>query len=97
MLAHIQKLQIGDLVYPSNSWLPSRNHGGLRIIWNDSFKPSFAQRWNPFCKTIPYVTLIHHPLIYHEEEEETLYYNIDEFFESVVDAANRSKKVRHCF
>ncbi|CAD5115742.1 DgyrCDS4687 [Dimorphilus gyrociliatus] len=92
MLAHIKKIQVGDLTYPPSSWMPARNHGGVRIIWNENAQPSFAQRWNPFCKTIPYVTLIHHPLIYHDKEEETLYYNVDEFFESLIDAANKSFK-----
>ena len=69
-----------------------REHGGIQVKWNRGELPSFGQRWNPWCATIPWVTFCHHPLIYNPKEHETTTYNVDDFYESLVDAISKAYK-----
>ena len=46
--------------------------------------PSFGQRWNPWCSSIHWVTFCHHPLIYNPKEQETVTFNVDDFYESLI-------------
>lgn len=92
----IDTIQIGDFQYPEWSVMPmvssDREHGGVQIKWNHGELPSFGQRWNPWCGTIPWVTLCHHPIIYNPKEHETTIYNVDDFYESLVDAVSKAYK-----
>ena len=67
-----------------------RQHGGIQIKWNSAEEPTFGQRWNPWCSTIPWVTLAHHALIYNPKENETATFNVDEFYDSLVLATSKS-------
>ncbi|OWF40321.1 tumor protein p63-regulated gene 1-like protein isoform X2 [Mizuhopecten yessoensis] len=75
---------IGDFKYPEKSIMPERKHGGIQIRWNKGEEPSFAQRWNPWSTCIPFLTFCHHPLLYNPKENETVTYNVDEFYESLI-------------
>lgn len=63
-----------------------REHGGVRIAWGEGQIPTFGQKWNPWCSDIPYTTFAHHPLIYNEKDRETVTYNVDDFYESLIQA-----------
>jgi len=41
---------------------------------------------------MPYITLTHHLLAYHQQENETVTYNVDEFAESLVMALDTARK-----
>lgn len=55
-------------------------YGGVKIIHGD--EPSFATRWNPIAQTKNHLFVSHH-LAYNEKERETVYYNCDEFIQSL--------------
>lgn len=84
----VDTVMIGDFRYPDWSVMPvvssDRQHGGIQIRWNKGEQPSFGQRWNPWCITIPWITFCHHPLIYNPKESETVTYNVDDFYESLI-------------
>ncbi|XP_012938197.1 tumor protein p63-regulated gene 1-like protein [Aplysia californica] len=84
MLHIINSINVGDFKYPNSSVMPDREHGGIKIRWNQGQELTFGQKWNPWCTDIPWVTLSHHPLLYNPKENETATYNVDEFFESLV-------------
>lgn len=84
----IDKLQVGDLVYPSKSLMPARKHGGVRLIWNKTEDLSLGQKWNPFASDIPYTTFAHHPLIYYEPEKDNPTYNVDHFCDMLIHSLN---------
>ncbi len=44
------------------------------------------QKWNPFCSNLPYTTFAHHPLHYTSRERETTIYNVDDFYDTLVQA-----------
>ncbi|CAG7724139.1 unnamed protein product [Allacma fusca] len=44
----------------------SRNVQGVRIMWNQDLPLSFTQKWNPFNKSIPWITFTSHPLLWHK-------------------------------
>ncbi|CAL1527827.1 unnamed protein product [Lymnaea stagnalis] len=89
MLHIINSIYIGDFQYPNASLMPDRKHGGIQIRWDRGEQLTFGQKWNPWCSDIPWVTLSHHPLIYNRKENETVTYNVDEFFESLVTAISK--------
>ncbi|KAK7081079.1 Tumor protein p63-regulated protein 1-like [Halocaridina rubra] len=43
----------------------TRNMQGLRITWNTGHEISFAQKWNPWSRDIPYTTFTSHPLYWY--------------------------------
>lgn len=90
----IDTVHIGDFHYPEYSMMPvvsnDREHGGIQIKFNSGEEPSFGQRWNPWCSTIPWVTLAHHPLLYNPKENETVTYNVDDFYESLIHAISKA-------
>lgn len=90
----IDKILIGDFKYPDWSIMPivssDRQHGGIQIRWHSDVQPSFGQRWNPWCISIPWVTLAHHPLIYNPKENETTTFNVDDFYESLLLATSKA-------
>lgn len=49
---------------------------------------TFFEKWNPFSNSVPYFTFIHHPILYSEDESETVTYNVDDFHESLVQQTN---------
>jgi hypothetical protein len=55
-------------------------YGGVKIIHGD--EPSFAARWNPGAQTNEHIFVSHH-LAYNDKERETVYYNCDEFIQSL--------------
>ena len=67
-----------------------RQHGGVQIRWNQGADLTFGQRWNPWCTDIPWVTLAHHPIIYNPKETETATFNVDDFFESLLQATSKA-------
>lgn len=91
LLRTISRVQIGDLVYPAYSLMPSRQHGGARIHWGKE-EASWAQRWNPFCNDIGYVTLSHHLLAYKADERETVTYDVADMIDSVIAATNSVRR-----
>ncbi|KAK3104939.1 hypothetical protein FSP39_013502 [Pinctada imbricata] len=95
MLHVIDTVAVGDFRYPDKSLMPDRRHGGIQIRWNKGEEPTWAQKWNPFCLTIPFMTFCHHPIIYNPKETETTTYNVDDFFESLIQCiSNIYKKKR---
>ncbi|XP_076451562.1 tumor protein p63-regulated gene 1-like protein [Babylonia areolata] len=89
MLHIIDSVLVGDFKYPQHSVMFDRQHGGIQIRWSQGTELSFGQRWNPWCSDIPWVTLTHHPVIYNPKENETATFNVDEFFESMLQAASK--------
>lgn len=69
-----------------------RQHGGIQVKWNKGQQPAWAQMWNPWCESIPWITLAHHPLLYNPKEYETTFYNVDEFYESLIQGISNSYK-----
>ena len=49
---------------------------------NHGEEASFATRWNPAAQTKNHLFVSHH-LAYNEKERETIYYNCDEFIQSL--------------
>ena len=62
----------------------------MRVTWNSQQQLSMSQKWNPFSSDIPYTTFSHHPLVYYEKERETVTYNVDDFYESLVQGINQA-------
>ncbi|KAK7497997.1 hypothetical protein BaRGS_00010868 [Batillaria attramentaria] len=89
MLHIIDAILIGDFVYPNSSLMPDRQHGGIQIRWASGTELSFGQKWNPWCTDIPWATLAHHPILYNPKENETVTFNVDEFFESLLQATSK--------
>ncbi|GFN74901.1 tumor protein p63-regulated gene 1-like protein [Plakobranchus ocellatus] len=89
LLHIINSIGIGDFSYPNSSLMPERKHGGIQVRWDYGQELSFGQKWNPWCTDIPWITLSHHPLIYNRKENETVTYNVDEFFEALVATASK--------
>ena len=71
-----------------------RQHGGIQIRWTQAADLTFGQKWNPWCTDIPWVTLAHHPIIYNPKENETVTFNVDEFFESLLEATSKVFEVK---
>lgn len=51
------------------SRIRARRHGGARIHWNVT-DASFAQRWNPFCPDVGYITICHHLLAFKPHQQQ---------------------------
>ncbi|XP_076472255.1 tumor protein p63-regulated gene 1-like protein [Babylonia areolata] len=94
MLHIIGAIHVGDFKYPQSSVMYERQHGGIQIRWNQGTELSFGQRWNPWCSDIPWLTLAHHPVLYHPKENETATFNVDEFFEALVQATSQVFKAK---
>ena len=60
----------------------------MRIVWGEETL-TWKQRWNPWTASVPYVTLAHHPMIYNEKERETAMYNMEDFYEELINAARK--------
>ena len=43
----------------------ARNMQGFRVTWNTGHQISFAQKWNPWSRDIPYTTFTSHPLYWY--------------------------------
>ena len=69
-----------------------RQHGGVRLTWGNDEETTFGQRWNPWCTTLPYMTIAHHPILYNPKEHDTVIYNVDDFFETVLDAVEKAQR-----
>ncbi|XP_042862201.1 tumor protein p63-regulated gene 1-like protein isoform X1 [Penaeus japonicus] len=50
-----------------------RNMQGLRVTWNSGHEISFAQKWNPWSRDIPYTTFTSHPLYWYTGCENSTY------------------------
>lgn len=46
---------------------------GLRVTWNSGHEISFAQKWNPWSRDIPYTTFTSHPLYWYTGCENSTY------------------------
>ena len=55
-------------------------YGGVKIVHGD--EASLIERWNPLWQTNMHIFVSHH-LAYHDKERETVYYNCDEFIQSL--------------
>lgn len=85
-LTNIINLKAGDLVYPSSSFMPPRDHGGVRIARDKEENAGFLTRWSwSGAANMPYWTFCHHRLIYMEGEEDNPRYNVDNFYDAVCD------------
>lgn len=71
-----------------------RQHGGIQIRWAQTSDLTFGQKWNPWCTDIPWVILAHHPIIYNPKENETVTFNVDEFFESLLQATTKVFEIK---
>jgi hypothetical protein len=92
----IRSVKFGQISYPDSSFMGYRifsyiyslifvffsqyAYGGVKIIHGD--EPSFAARWNPGAQTNEHIFVSHH-LAYNDKERETVYYNCDEFIQSL--------------
>lgn len=47
---------------------------GLRVTWNSGHEISFAQKWNPWSRDIPYTTFTSHPLYWYTGKKGSLVY-----------------------
>ena len=63
----------------------------MKIIHGD--ESSFATRWNPGAQTNKHIFVSHH-LAYNDKERETIYYNCDEFIQSL-DIGKKKGKKKH--
>jgi len=70
----------------------NRDYGGVRIYYGDPESTTFSQRWNPWSRAMPYVTLTHHLLAYNKHENETVTYNADDMAESLVAAVDGARR-----
>lgn len=61
-------------------------YGGVKIIHGD--EPSLIARWNPMAQPHLHIFVSHH-LAYHDKERETVYYNCDEFIQSLDMGTNK--------
>ncbi len=52
----------------------------MKIVHGD--EPSFIKRWNPTIQTNAHI-FVSHPLAYNDKERETVYFNCDEFIQSL--------------
>ncbi|KAL8571073.1 hypothetical protein ACOMHN_010534 [Nucella lapillus] len=94
MLHIIDTILVGDFKYPPNSVMFDRQHGGIQLRWTQGTELTFGQRWNPWCTDIPWITLSHHPVIYNPKENETATFNVDEFYESLLQATSKVFEIR---
>ncbi|XP_072036329.1 tumor protein p63-regulated gene 1-like protein [Amphiura filiformis] len=85
--ASIDTIQQGVFSYPEKTLVTPRDGQGLRLYWNKGRQPSFAERWNPFCETIPWATFTSHPLE-HSGARDVGSYKIDTFKTAVIQAVN---------
>uniref|UniRef100_A0A1B6CGL3 HSac2 domain-containing protein n=1 Tax=Clastoptera arizonana TaxID=38151 RepID=A0A1B6CGL3_9HEMI len=90
-LEKIDTIIIGDLAYPPNSLIPSRNMRGVRAMWNQGEPLNFTKKWNPFSNDIPWNTYTSHPLLWHKEgnDKERSIYNVDDFAYRLVQAVEK--------
>ncbi|XP_066989328.1 tumor protein p63-regulated gene 1-like protein isoform X1 [Macrobrachium rosenbergii] len=51
----------------------TRNMQGFRVTWNTGHEVSFAQKWNPWSRDIPYTTFTSHPLYWYTGCENSTY------------------------
>ncbi|XP_045621897.1 tumor protein p63-regulated gene 1-like protein isoform X2 [Procambarus clarkii] len=51
----------------------ARNMQGFRVTWNNGHQISFAQKWNPWSRDIPYTTFTSHPLYWYTGCENATY------------------------
>jgi hypothetical protein len=65
-------------------------YGGVKIVHGD--EPSFMVKWNPGAATNIHILVSHH-LAYNEKEHETVYYNCDEFIQSLDIGKARKKEM----
>jgi hypothetical protein len=65
-------------------------YGGVKIVHGD--EPSFMVKWNPGAATNIHILVSHH-LAYNEKEHETVYYNCDEFIQSLDIGKERKKEM----
>jgi hypothetical protein len=70
----------------------NRDYGGVRVFFGDPDSVSFTQRWNPWSRSLPYVTLTHHLLAYNRHENETVTYNADDLAESLLAAVDSARR-----
>lgn len=76
----IRSVSFGPISYPQGSLMGEYVYGGLRIVHGDD--SSFFARWNPAAQTNVHV-FISHPLAYNDKERETVFYNCDDFIQSL--------------
>jgi len=62
ILKNIQKIQLGEIIFPPKSIMKPRNQVGIRIVFGSVESLGFMEKWNPMSTKIPYVTFTDHPL-----------------------------------
>ncbi|CAF1523560.1 unnamed protein product [Rotaria sp. Silwood1] len=82
----------GPCSYPSKSLMGEYLYGGIKIVHGE--EPSFFTRWNPGAQTNVHVFVSHH-LAYNDKERETVYYNCDEFIQSLDIALNAYRRANN--
>ncbi|CAF0815304.1 unnamed protein product [Rotaria sordida] len=88
----ITSVTYGPCSYPNKSLMGEYQYGGIKIIHGD--EPSFLTRWNPGAQTNVHVFVSHH-LAYNDKERETIYYNCDEFIQSLDTALNTYRRTQN--
>ncbi|CAF3344149.1 unnamed protein product [Rotaria socialis] len=76
----ISAVTFGPCSYPDKSLMGEYLYGGIKITHGAA--PSFFTRWSPTAQTNVHIFVSHH-LAYNEKERETVYYNCDEFIQSL--------------
>ncbi|CAL8072836.1 unnamed protein product [Orchesella dallaii] len=64
----------------------ARNTWGIRIVWDKEKPVTLYQKWNPFDKSIPYITLTSHPLLWHKNKHSTVgSFDIETFSQKLIE------------
>jgi len=79
VLKNIQKVQMGEIIFPPKSVMKPRNQVGVRIIWGSVESLGFMEKWNPMSTKIPYLTLTDHPLAKATGDHDIPHYCMEKF------------------
>ncbi|PIK58862.1 putative tumor protein p63-regulated protein 1-like protein [Apostichopus japonicus] len=82
----IDSIQMGLFEYPEKTFVKPRDGVGIRIHWGKGRSVGFFERWNPLASSIPYTTLISHPLE-HGMEPNSIY-EVKAFTDALTQAVN---------
>jgi hypothetical protein len=91
-------------LYYMNDWhfyklwftLRSRNQLGVRLTIRGQQQLEFLQKWNPWSKSIPWLTMTSHPLLINSSHSNRTNYDINDFNCSLIQALKQdSNKSDH--
>ncbi|XP_077864478.1 tumor protein p63-regulated gene 1-like protein isoform X2 [Saccoglossus kowalevskii] len=94
MLKAIDKVILGLFEYPGRTIATTRDGVGLRAYWNNGIEPTFAAKWNPWSKQIPWITLTSHPLQF-KEDRDTDCYKLETFKTAFMQAIQNAQEQKN--